>query len=219
LPFRQDAVDRRLARNLKSVREARGVSQTELGQRLGMDRAQVAALERNDRPMLAAELQLIGDALDADVRWFFVDTTKRPTAAIGAPPPSLELRIMQTEIEAQELRDLWRFLRFAEAASSGADGAGRRAGGGGHAGRRTPRGARDLTSDVRTTLLRRAVHPGALAACRGVLLGAGHAAGAALMGRAPQVSAIHQARSRRAAGAANAVASSAPRASSRSAMP
>lgn len=124
MPFRQDAVDRRLARNLKSVREARGVSQTELGQRLGMDRAQVAALERNDRPMLAAELQLIGDALDADVRWFFVDTTKRPTAAIGAPPPSLELRIMQTEIEAQELRDLWRFLRFAEAASSGADGAG-----------------------------------------------------------------------------------------------
>lgn len=124
MPFRHDSVDHRLARNLKSVREARGVTQTELGQRLGMDRAQVAALERNDRPMLAAELQLIGEALDADVRWFFVDTTKRPTAAVGVPPPSLELRIMQTEIEAQERRDLWRFLRFAEAASSGADGAG-----------------------------------------------------------------------------------------------
>jgi hypothetical protein len=79
-------------------------------------------MEVGSAPIPAITLFEMASILDADLRWFFVDTaTKLGAADPSNITPALELRIMQTKTEEAEIRDLWRFMRFAEIAGKKCD--------------------------------------------------------------------------------------------------
>lgn len=79
----------------------------------------IADMELGNAPIPAITLFEMANILDADLRWFFVDTaTKLGARDPGSISPALELRIMQAKTEEAEIRDLWRFMRFAENAGT-----------------------------------------------------------------------------------------------------
>lgn len=58
--------------NVKKVREARGMNQTELGRRSGLSRATIWAIENDKRPVTTTKtMQAIAKALDSTIEDIF----------------------------------------------------------------------------------------------------------------------------------------------------
>lgn len=64
-------VRRIVGSNLRRLRKAAGLSQAELANRMGVDRAYVSGLELGQRNPTVVTLWHIGQALEIDVREFF----------------------------------------------------------------------------------------------------------------------------------------------------
>ena len=75
-----------VGRNVKRLRLAAGLSQAELAERMGVDRAYVSGLELGQRNPTIVTLWHIGEALDVKLRSFFEEErlqrrTKQRTAS------------------------------------------------------------------------------------------------------------------------------------------
>jgi transcriptional regulator with XRE-family HTH domain len=64
----QDDIERVVAENIKAVRKQRGVSQDQLAELAGIDRAHLYRLESGKQSMTLRTLKLIADALQVRVR-------------------------------------------------------------------------------------------------------------------------------------------------------
>ena len=72
-----DDVRRLVGRNVKRLRIAAGISQAELAERMGVDRAYVSGLESGQRNPTILTLWHIGEALGVKLRLFFDDAKPR----------------------------------------------------------------------------------------------------------------------------------------------
>jgi transcriptional regulator with XRE-family HTH domain len=66
-----DDVRRLVGQNVRRLRLAAGISQAELANRMGIDRAYVSGLEQGLRNPTVVTLWHLGKALGADIRSFF----------------------------------------------------------------------------------------------------------------------------------------------------
>jgi len=73
-------VRRLVGRNVKRLRIAAGISQAELAERMGIDRAYVSGLELGQRNPTIVTLWHIGQALGVKLRSFFDDEKPRKRA-------------------------------------------------------------------------------------------------------------------------------------------
>jgi len=73
-----------LSVHLKSLRKARGLTQTGLGQRIGVKQVRVAGIERNPGAVSLNQLLQVLHALDA--RLLLVDTQHHAGTAPTSPP-------------------------------------------------------------------------------------------------------------------------------------
>lgn len=70
--------DQQLGARIAEARRAAGLTQTELGDRIGLTRSSVANIEGARQHILAASLITIGRALDVDPRWLLTGDTYAP---------------------------------------------------------------------------------------------------------------------------------------------
>ena len=70
-------VRRMVGRNVRRLRIAAGLSQAQLAERMGVDRAYVSGLELGQRNPTVITLWHVGKALGAKLRLFFDETTPR----------------------------------------------------------------------------------------------------------------------------------------------
>jgi transcriptional regulator with XRE-family HTH domain len=75
-----DDVRRLVGRNVKRLRTAAGLSQAELAERMGVDRAYVSGLELGQRNPTVVTLWHIGKALGVKLRLFFEEEKPRRRA-------------------------------------------------------------------------------------------------------------------------------------------
>ena len=64
-------LSRQIGANLKAARDAKGLTQTELGQLIGRDGFQISRWERGAHRPTDASLMALGEALDMDYLAFF----------------------------------------------------------------------------------------------------------------------------------------------------
>ena len=72
-----DDVRRILGSNVRRLRKAAGISQAELANRIGVDRAYVSGLELGQRNPTIVTLWHLGQALKSDLGEFFFQPRKR----------------------------------------------------------------------------------------------------------------------------------------------
>jgi transcriptional regulator with XRE-family HTH domain len=73
----EDDVRRMVGRNVKRLRVAAGLSQAELAERMGVDRAYVSGLELGQRNPTVVTLWHLGKALGAKLKSFFEEEKHR----------------------------------------------------------------------------------------------------------------------------------------------
>ena len=77
-------VRRILGSNVRRLRKAAGISQAELANRMGVDRAYVSGLELGQRNPTIVTLWHLGQALEIDLGKFFFQPRKRSGRGGGA---------------------------------------------------------------------------------------------------------------------------------------
>ncbi len=87
-----------LGRRISQARQEAGMTQTDLGHAVGLDRTSIAKLEAGARKVSATELVAIASALDRPIDWFVVESppsvvSRRTDAAVRGRSPSMDVKI------------------------------------------------------------------------------------------------------------------------------
>ena len=86
---RRDAVDMLVGHNIRILREDRGISQTELGRKIGVVFQQVQKYENGENRVCCGRLFKIASALDAPITAFFEGVDQSISADAASSPVSL----------------------------------------------------------------------------------------------------------------------------------
>lgn len=108
---RLEAIESTLAQRLREVRRARGMTQAELAERMGMGVAGLNRAEKAGRSLRAAEVVLAAEALEVPVDALL------PTGVVGG----MAAELAKAEAEVRAAAD--RLSRLTAALARGAEGA------------------------------------------------------------------------------------------------
>ncbi|MGH2973615.1 MAG: helix-turn-helix domain-containing protein [Solirubrobacterales bacterium] len=89
---RKDEVDAALGRVLRKTRDAKGLTQSELGSRVRLSRASIANIERGDQGVSVALMRRLANALQVESRQFFAKIDREIAASEGRVEIAEELR-------------------------------------------------------------------------------------------------------------------------------
>ncbi|SON56081.1 anaerobic benzoate catabolism transcriptional regulator [Hartmannibacter diazotrophicus] len=118
-------IDRIVGRNVRMMRALRGMSQTALGQQVGVTFQQIQKYEKGTNRVSASMLFEIAKVLDADVKSFFVEALPSSDDQHFAVPVAetfgtkLDLQIMQKLFEVRDARVKRQILELLDAIIDG----------------------------------------------------------------------------------------------------
>lgn len=123
-------VDRIVGRNVRIMRGLRGLSQTALGDRVGVTFQQIQKYEKGSNRISASRLFEIAKVLDTDVKWFFEDSPLPASDDSDFAVPiteilgtKLDLMIMQKLFEIEDIPVKRRLLALIDALADSRDAA------------------------------------------------------------------------------------------------
>lgn len=116
------SVDIEVGKRIRMQRTLHRISQTELGNRIGVTFQQVQKYERGSNRVSASKLVEIANALDVDVRLFFdnIEETSPPPSSTGGVAGSRQAALLSVAFLAiadERIRD--NILRLVQAISGG----------------------------------------------------------------------------------------------------
>jgi transcriptional regulator with XRE-family HTH domain len=95
MPRRSDPRDAEIAKRLRALRLQRGLSQSELGNVIGVTFQQVQKYERGANRISASRLQRIAEMFDVPVTFFYSDL-ELPPGGPSSAPTTVEFDFLQT---------------------------------------------------------------------------------------------------------------------------